>query len=293
MSEDIFEQIAQKYNDLSKTERRIADYVLKYKDIMQPMTSEQIATACGVSNSSVTRFCRSIGKKDFSDFKWSVSTSLASAATHTESDIMAQSMLDVYDEVRAEDSIEQKCQKLSRIGIKALTQTLEKIDVNAIDQAVVLLCRARNVYCFGQGNSSIVASDAWGRFASVTTKFHWISDSHMQAYTASLLGAEDVILYFSFSGVTRELAETEAILQKTDAKLILVTRFPNSPGAKNADVTLVCGVSETPRQQGSIAAKIGQLFIIDVLFNEFCARNLEMIVKNQAKTLDTGMTYRK
>lgn len=287
-SGDIYEQIAAKYNSLSKVERRIADYVLKYRHMMQPMTSAQMAKECGVSVASVTRFCRAIGLDSFAELKWSISAALASSAAAAEGDVF-----DVYDEVRAEDSIELKCQKLSYIGMQALRQTLEGIDPEAIRAAVDLLSRARSVYCFGQGNSSIVASEAWGRFASVTTRFHWISDTHMQAYTASLLGAEDVILYFSFSGVTRELAETERILNGTGAKLILVTRFPNSPCARNADVTLVCGVSETPRQQGSIAAKIGQLFIIDVLFNEFCARNLEMIVENQAKTLDTWTLYRK
>ena len=42
---------------------------------------------------------------------------------------------------------------------------------------------------------------------------------------------------------------------------------------KLADLLLICGANEAPQQQGSIAAKIGQLFIVDVLFHEFCARN--------------------
>lgn len=286
---DIYEQIVSQYNLLSKAEQRIANYVLKYKHLMQPMTSAQVAKECGVSVASVTRFCRTIGLDSFAQLKWNVSAALASATGGTGMD---KDVFNAYDEICAEDDIELKCQKLFYIGIQALKQTLEKIDPDAIRIAVETLSRAKSVYCFGQGNSSIVASDAWGRFASVTTKFHWISDAHMQAYAASLLGPEDVILYFSFSGVTRELAEIESILKGTCAKLILVTRFPNSPGAKSADVTLVCGVSETPRQQGSIAAKIGQLFIIDVLFNEFCSRNLEMIVENQAKTLGTRVPYR-
>lgn len=276
---DIYEQIAAQYNQLSKVEQRIADYVLKYRHMMQPVTSTQMARECGVSAASVTRFCRTIGLENFAEFKWSVSAALASSAAAADRD-----MIDAYDEVRAEDSIELKCQKLSRISIEALKQTLEKIDPEAVRAAVELLCRAGSVYCFGQGNSSIVASDAWGRFASVTPKFHWISDFHMQAYAAALLGKDDVVLYFSFSGATKELHEIGGLLKRTGAKLIVVTRFPNSPGARLADVVLLCGVNETPRQQGSIAAKIGQLFVVDVLFNEYCAQNLDSIVENQKKT---------
>lgn len=290
---DIYEQIAAKYNQLSKTEQRIANYVLKYRNAMQPVTSAQMAKACGVSVSSITRFCRSIGLENFAEFKWSVSAALASAAVASGEADADRSMIDAYNDIYAEDSVELKCQKLARIGIQALKQTLEKINPKSVRAAVELLCCAKNVYCFGQGNSSIVASDAWGRFASVTPKFHWISDSHMQAYTATLLGEEDVVLYFSFSGSTKELRELGALLKQNGAKLILVTRFPNSPGTLLADVVLLCSVNETPRQQGSIAAKIGQLFIIDVLFNEYCACNLKQIIENQAKTSEVGMTYRK
>ena len=73
------------------------------------------------------------------------------------------------------------------------------------------------------------------------------------------------------------------------AKLILVTRFPNSPGAQYADLLLICGAHESPAQQGSIAAKVSQLFIVDVLFHEFCAKNhidfvyQEPISRNQSK----------
>ena len=118
-----------------------------------------------------------------------------------------------------------------------------------------------------------MAEDAWGRFSCVSSKFHYISNANLQATTAELLGKDDVVLYFSFSGSVRELVEMGQILQKRDAKLILVTRFPNSPGAAYADLLLICGANEAPQQQGSIAAKIGQLFIVDVLFHEFCARN--------------------
>ena len=45
------------------------------------------------------------------------------------------------------------------------------------------------------------------------------------------------------------------------------------PELENADLLLICGANEAPEQQGSIAAKIGQLFIVDILFHEFCAVN--------------------
>ena len=179
-----------------------------------------------------------------------------------------------------------KRQKLYRVGTQALQQTLDLLDYGAVRKVVDCLYGADNVYCFGQGNTSIIAMDAWGRFSSITSKFHWINDFHMQAITAATLGAKDVILYFSFSGAMRELSELGSLVQKTEAKLILVTRFPNSPGAKFSDLLLICGADEAPNQQGSVAVKLGQLFIIDVLFHEYCSKDAKTALENRERTLN-------
>ena len=193
---------------------------------------------------------------------------------------------DLYGDIQLEDSLEQKCQKLYRVGTQALQQTLDLLDYGAVRKVVDCLYEADNVYCFGQGNTSIIAMDAWGRFSSITSKFHWINDFHMQAITAATLGAKDVILYFSFSGAMRELSELGGLVQKTEAKLILVTRFPNSPGAKFSDLLLICGADEAPNQQGSVAVKLGQLFIIDVLFHEYCSKDAKTALENRERTLN-------
>ena len=284
---DVFERIAEQYNSLTNVEQRIADYVLKYKNAAKPLGILDIATACDVSKASVTRFCHSIGLKSFSELKWDLGATLINT---TSEDAGRGTPTDIYDDIMPDDGVSLKCQKLLHINTQALVQTMAQIDLDAITAAVKLLCDADNVFCYGQGSSSTLASDAWSRFSYVTTKFHWIADFHMQAYTTSLLGPKDVVLFFSFSGTTKELIEIGKLLQGTGAKMILVTRFPNSLGAAYADIVLICGVNETPKSEGSVAAKIGQLFIIDILFNEFCSNNQDAYF-NSKKKLDKPKAF--
>lgn len=279
-TKDVFSRIIDAYCTLSRSETSLADYVLHHKYQIAQSSVSELATACGVSIATVTRFCRSIGCGSFRNFKYE-----AAQATFSDANKPAEEDIDLYGEIAPDDSIEQKSMKLYNVGKQALSQTLDQLDYPRIDQAVALLGQARNVYCFGQGNSSIVAMDAWGRFASIAPNFHWVPDSHLQADTAAILGKDDVVLYFSFSGMTRELSEVGQLLQKTEAKLILVTRFPTSPGAAYADILLICGADESTRQQGSIAAKISQLFLIDILYNEYCARRLDYTNENRQKAL--------
>ena len=264
--DDIFSTLIRSYNSLTRSETKVADYILRHKQQVPLQSISELAAACEVSEATLSRFCHSVGCHSFNEFKLSVVQAISSSES-------AAADMDLYSTVLATDSVEQKSRKLCYISTDALNQTLRDLDFRSIEEAVDVLSQANNVFCFGQGNSSIIAEDAWGRFTCVSPKFHFIANANLQYDTARLLGAGDVVLYFSFSGSVRELKEVGQILKKSQAKLVLVTRFPNSRGAELADLVLICGANEAPHQQGSIAAKISQLFIVDILFHEFCAKN--------------------
>ncbi len=265
-SEDIFSTLIHSYNTLTKSETKVADYILRHKHQVHLQSISELAMGCEVSEATISRFCHSVGCASFNEFKLAVVQAISANGN-------VDVGMNLYSTILPGDSIEQKCRKLCNVSTDALHQALGELDVEVIGQVVDTLSAARGVYCFGQGNSCIVAEDAWGRFSCVSPKFHFISNANLQATTAALLEKQDVVLYFSFSGSVRELTEVGKILRNREAKLVLVTRFPNSPGAQYADYLLICGANEAPQQQGSIAAKIGQLFIVDVLFHEYCARN--------------------
>ena len=64
---------------------------------------------------------------------------------------------------------------------------------------------------------------------------------------------------------------------------ILITRFPKSPAAQLADVVLRCGSNETPFQFGSVPAKVAQLVLQDMLFQEYFRRNQKECEDNLEK----------
>ena len=281
--DDIYKWIIECYNTLTPSEKKVADCLLAKKSAITTMSITDVADAADVSTATVTRFCRSIGLESFAECRLSITRTLAQEENGN------HPREDMYSELQADDTVEEKSRKLYTISNNALTQTLALLDYKKISEAVDLISRANRVYCFGQGTSSSTAMDAWTRFTAVTPKFQWIGDTHAQAYTASILGKDDLVLYFSFSGSIRELVEVGQLVRKTEAKLILITRYEMSPGADYADLVLVCGANESPHQQGSIAVKLGNLFIIDILFNEFCSRNLDVVIRNKQATHEASL----
>ena len=87
----------------------------------------------------------------------------------------------------------------------------------------------------------------------------------------------DTILFYSYSGSTLAMLDTLKIAKEREANVILVTRFPNSPGAALADIVLQCGANENPLQSGSIPARIAQMYLTDILFSEYTHRNMESV----------------
>ena len=120
--------------------------------------------------------------------------------------------------------------------------------------------KARQVYCLGQGGSMYIANDICARFACISTKFRTAGDSHMQLITASLMTPEDVVLFVSYSGATRDMLETLRAAKAAGAKIILLTHYEDSPGAKLADIVLLCGAQESPLDSGNIPVKVALLY---------------------------------
>ena len=118
----------------------------------------------------------------------------------------------------------------------------------------------------------IMAMEAWARFSTASPNFVHICDSHMQASAIAMADSKDAILFFSYSGSTRDMCDTLQIASSRHVPVILITHFPKSAGAEFASVVLQCGYNESPLQSGSVAAKVGQLFLIDCLFYGYCSQ---------------------
>ena len=149
--------------------------------------------------------------------------------------------------------------------ITAINGTQSALSPDAVDKAVDLLRAARQVFCLGQGGSMLLANDICARFSSLSNKFRTAGDSHLQLLSASLMTPEDVVLFVSYSGATRDMMETLRTAKASGAKIVLLTHYEDSPGAALADVVLLCGAQESPLDSGSIPIKVSVLYVAEVL----------------------------
>ncbi len=259
-----FEKISNAYYSLTAAEKKVADYVIIHQQESQYMSISELAEACGVAEATISRFARRLNYKGYNAFKLAVAPSTAGRSAGNP----------LSGQVLAEDGVSDVCQKLFAANVDAMEQTLSLLRPEDVTAAGDLLERADKVLCMGQGGSMVMAQEAAHLFSTAFGKYFAVTDSHMQAIAAAQLGPRDVILYFSYSGATRDMVENCLLARERGARIVLVTRFPKSPGAALASVVLQCGANENPLQMGSVAARIAMIFVLDVLFSEVCRRDL-------------------
>lgn len=263
---NVFERINSEYYQLTSAEKKVADYAVIHQQQTQFMSISELAEEAGVAEATISRFCKRLGYKGYSAFKLAIANATAGRLNRSAPE---------ESELEDEDTVESMCRAVYRDDSEALVQTLELIQPETVRKAADMVISANRVLCMGQGGSMILAQECAHLFSTIQLNFMAVMDSHMQAIAASQLTPSDLVIYFSYSGSTKELLKNLQIIRERQSRIILVTRFPKSPGAAFADVVLQCGSREGPLQGGSVAARIAQLYLMDVLFHEICRRDRE------------------
>lgn len=268
-------EIQLSYNQFTKTEKKIADYVLNNTNKVLFMSITELSEACKVADASVHRFCRTMGVKGYQEFKMKLSLGVSSEDEVT---------LDRELPESEKETPELMLDKILQSHMNALRETRMLLHMEEVVKTVEMMENASNIYFFGVGDSLLTAREARNKFLRVCNKVNCIDDPHMQAMAASMAGPEDVIFIVSYSGATKDNIYVAQIAKEAGAKVVGITRFLKSPLTAYTDALLVCGSNEGPLDGGSMGAKLSQLYIIDVLFQEYYRRNKEISKENNKKT---------
>lgn len=277
---DILSQISSGANMFSPAELKLSNFILMDPERVLSLSISDFAESCEVSVATVSRFCKRLSLNGYSEFRMELAKAVSSSAISQEDGTTA---------LQSDDSVSTLISKVQALHAYALSKASENLDPAAVTTAATLIDRARDVHFFGTGSMLFIAMIAEIQFMQVSPKFQCAMDAPIQALNASLMTSESVAVVFSYTGSTRDIVEVAKIVKEQKATLITITRYAHSPLADISDVVLICGVREGPFQMGSAPVKTGMLYIIDVLYTEYCRRRPEEAQRNKEKTSLLGV----
>ena len=244
---DILAIISSYLPSLSKSEQKVAQYILSNSDEVVNLSINELALLAEVCESTIVRFTRKIGFVGFQDFKKelirfeSIQTKVENQVDNTPKEI-------TYGHI-----------------LKSLSETKGFIDEKTIRQAAQVLYQAKKIYIFAVGTSGITAQHISNRLKRLGMTVEYVQDSHLQSIDAALTKKEDVVLAVSTSGNTKDVLQCVQLSKQNKTTVIGITNYLKSAISQTADLSLIASSKEFSSDSGSFSATISQLYLVDIL----------------------------
>lgn len=242
---------------VSKGDRKIINCIRTRLTDIPRMTIREIAQACGTAEATCTRFVRKMGFASLADFKAALAEEGAELGRYLD-----------RGNIRNNESARETARKLLSANMIALEKTQDIIRNETIDACADLLIGAQRIAFIGLGYSGIIAQDSYFKFLRIGMNCIAPRDNHTMRMIAAIMEPGDVIFAISHSGETAEILETVDIARAHGLRIISLTENHPSSLRRVSDVSLTYIAEETPLETGSIASKMAQFFLVDLVYTE-------------------------
>ncbi|ADV28388.1 transcriptional regulator, RpiR family [Pseudoxanthomonas suwonensis 11-1] len=256
-------KIRSERDQMSAIERRIADFILENAHLLRDYSSQQLASALGVSQSSVVKFSQKFGFRGYPDLKYSIGQALARnggdapAGAPPETD-------DAY--VRLEEGL-----RRSKTAAEEETRLINPRE--RIEAIVGLVDGAGKVFVCGLGDDGLFAREFAMRLSllGVLTVHH--ADPILMMANLSAARPGDVLLLFSEFGQLPQLCQLSRQFQACEGKVVSITRHTANPLRAHADATLVVSAHDPAPHVAQLLYRSSLQYLLDFLFVLLCQAN--------------------
>ncbi|MGC4018474.1 MAG: MurR/RpiR family transcriptional regulator [Muricomes sp.] len=227
----------QKYMDLRKSEKKVADYVLEHFEEVEKMVLDELANQAKVSQPTVMRFLKCLGFTGFKEFKMALMEERISQNMEDKKENDSIQGLYGY-QIPRDAKVEELPGQIVRITNELLQDTLKNISAKSLEKVIEAIRKSNIIMIFGVENSIAVAHDLATKLIYLGYRCAFYSDTYLQTVSAGNLQPGDVAIAISYSGMSKSTVDTLEFAKKAGAVTVLITNFENTPGAKYADLEL-------------------------------------------------------
>jgi len=269
----ILNQIELALEELPRSEKKIAKYILECSKDVLYMNINELAKKSKSSSAAVVRFCKSIGIENFGNLKVRLSAESVQGTT--------VSNLDIEDK----ESVSSIIEKTLSNTIQVFEDTAHQIESTAVERVVEMLHAADMIYVYGVGASFLIAEDIAQKWRRLGKKVYAISDYHLLLSTMAIQNAQAVFWGVSYSGKTKEVL---LLIEKAKAfgmKTIGLSRMGQHKLAQNVDALLTTArAPEAKLRSAATSSRFAQLFVIDIVFLTYASSQYKFTVEQLEKS---------
>ena len=231
MALDLMSNIEQKYQGLSKGQKRIADYILQHYDKAAFMTAAKLGVLAQVSESTVVRFATELGYAGYPQLQRALQDMIRTKLTAVQRMEIASSRVD-------EDNI---LNAVLTSDMEKIKMTLDTIDRTVFQQSIEAILNAKQIYILGVRSSSALASFLGFYFNLIFENIRLVHTTSVSEMFEQLLRVQegDVVLGISFPRYSRRTLQALKYAKDQKSTVISITDSYSSPLVEFSDYSLI------------------------------------------------------
>lgn len=251
---DIITRLQLMAQDGTKSDRRLASLVLSDLDFASKAAISEIAARVGVSEPTVTRFCRNLGCEGLRDFKFYLAQAIAIGGQY------------LSPEPLNRDVREQRiASAITEAAIAAIQRASENLDMKVLVGVAARIATSGNILCIGSGGiSSMMATEMQNRLFRLGLSALAQVDGQLQRMYAAVATPETTLVAFSVSGYARSVIEAVQVAQQYGATTVAITA-PDSALAKVAETVIHLQALEDGNIYKPTSSRYALLAIVDMI----------------------------
>ena len=231
LKSNLTSRIVSRMSDFSKSQRRIAQYILEHYDEAAFMTAFRLGETVGVSESTVVRFAAELGFDGYPELQKAVQELVRSKLNSIQR----------IEVTRARMSDHEVLDNILSYDMANIRQTLDELPRDTFYRAVDAIIHARKVYIFGAGSCRSLANFAAYYLKMLCPDIHLVyTSSEMEILEEMFaINEEDVLIGLSFPRYSSIAVKTLHFAHSRKAEIVAITDSQLSPIAPYADYLLL------------------------------------------------------
>ena len=227
-TQDMIQRLNLSGSRLSKSHRRIAEYILQHYDKAVFMTAAKLGEMVNVSESTVVRFAVALGYEGYPELQ----QALQELVRHR---LTAMQRFEMSSDISQEEVLS----TVLKADMQNIRSTIDGIDNAAFLRAVQVISGARRIYILGLRSAAPLAQFAGYYLHYIFDDVRVVAAGSTDVFEAiSRIEASDVLLGISFPRYSSRTIEAMSFARSRHAQVIGLTDGPMSPLHEVADICL-------------------------------------------------------
>ena len=265
---DIIALIKEKEDTFSKSQKKIAEYVISNIEKAAYMTALKLSEKTLVSEATVVRFAEKLGFDGYPQFQKTLSAYAKGKLTSLQRIELA------YEKIGSGSVFE----SVLKSDIAHIEKTLENMDKAQFENAARSISSAKRIYVTGVRSAAALAEFAGFYLHLIFDNVRLIKSTGGDDLFEQILNVEkgDVFIGISFPRYSKNTIKALEYAKRSNATVIGITDSKNSPVAQVSDYCLIAEC-DTTSFVDSLTAPIS---LINALIAQVGMENRERIHKN-------------